>query len=152
MYKKVVEKLINSGLTIATAESCTGGMIAQLITAVEGASQCLGLGVVTYSNQSKIELLGVSSSTIEKYGAVSRQTAMEMSRAIREKARADIGVGVTGIAGPGGGSVEKPIGLVYISICTTHEHICREMNFVGSREDIRAQTTEKAFELISEIC
>lgn len=144
----VVELLRENGLTAATAESCTGGMIAEKITRIPGSSECFGCGYVTYSNEQKMRLLGVKKETLEKYGAVSEQTALEMSRGARETSGADIAAAVTGIAGPGGGSEEKPVGLVYISICTKDVHKAFKYNFAGNREMVRERTSLYALDLI----
>ena len=139
------------GLRVAVAESCTGGLIAQQITSVEGASQCFEMGVVVYSNESKQRLLGVSGTTLEKYGAVSHITALEMSLKVRELAGADIGIGVTGIAGPSGGSEEKPVGLVYVSVCGNGVHIYRKLELEGTREQIRKKAAAAVFRLVGEV-
>ena len=118
----VVELLIKNKLKLATAESCTGGLIAQKITSVAGASACFDCGVVTYSNEQKQKLLGVSAETLEKFGAVSQQTALEMCKGVKALSNADFGISVTGIAGPGGGTPEKPVGTVWIGICGGNLH------------------------------
>ena len=115
---EIIEALTNGGKHITFAESCTGGMLAEMLTAVSGASECFDGSFVTYANEQKEKLIGVRHETLAKYGAVSYQTALEMSRGARLALGADIGAGVTGIAGPGGGTPEKPVGLVYISIST----------------------------------
>lgn len=112
----VIRLLIESNKTIATAESCTGGLIAERITSIPGASNAFIEGIITYSNQSKIDRLGVLRETLKKHGAVSPETAKEMVEGIFRTTDADIGVAVTGIAGPGGGTKDKPVGLVYIGI------------------------------------
>lgn len=108
--------LKEKGRTLAVAESCTGGLVSDLITNMPGSSSYFLAGLVTYSDDSKIELLGVSKSTLESHGAVSEQTAMEMARGVRERTGADIGAAITGIAGPGGGTPEKPVGLAYFIV------------------------------------
>ncbi len=114
---QVVGRLLKEkGLRIATAESCTGGLLASQITDVPGASDYFLEGIVTYSNQAKASLLGVQSETLESYGAVSAQTALEMARGIVERSQAEFGIGVTGIAGPGGGTPDKPVGTVHIAV------------------------------------
>ena len=113
----VVNDLKKAGLTLATAESCTGGLVAKRLTDISGASEVFGTGVVTYSNEAKEKLLGVPHATLERYGAVSPQTAAAMAQGVKKLAGSDIGIGITGIAGPGGGSAEKPVGLVYIGLC-----------------------------------
>lgn len=135
-------------LKITTAESCTGGMIAAALTDIPGSSDVLERGFVTYSNESKIEMLGVPQWVIAQHGAVSAQTAKAMAQGALKNARADIAVSVTGIAGPGGGSKEKPVGLVYIALAAKdfvqHEHRI----FSGNRAAIRQQATRRALELI----
>lgn len=110
----VVELLVRRGISISTAESCTGGLLSELITAVPGASQIFELGICTYSEQMKSKFLGVSQETLETYGVVSRETALEMVRGLKKASGADICVSVTGIAGPGGGTDETPVGTIYI--------------------------------------
>ena len=112
----VVKELKERGMTIATAESCTGGYLAKRLTDVSGSSEVFETGCVTYANKTKEKLLGVKHETLEKYGAVSEQTAREMAEGVVRLAGSDLGIGITGIAGPGGGSDEKPVGLVYIAL------------------------------------
>lgn len=112
----VVKELQEKGKKIATAESCTGGLLAKRITDVSGSSDVFEMGAVTYANRIKEDILGVSHETLEKHGAVSEETAREMAQGIVKRAKADIGIGITGIAGPGGGTEEKPVGLVYIAL------------------------------------
>lgn len=116
LQEAAVKKLLEKNLTVATAESCTGGYVAKRLTEIPGSSQVFHCGVVTYANETKEQLLGVSHQTLEQFGAVSRQTALEMARGVLKLAGANIGVGVTGIAGPGGGTEEKPVGLVYVAV------------------------------------
>ena len=144
---KVCKNLIEKGLKIATAESCTGGMIAAMITAVPGASACFDAGVVTYSNGQKMKLLGVKKTTLAKFGAVSGETALEMCCGVRELSGADIGISVTGIAGPDGGSEEKPVGTVWIGVSSGDTHIANRFLFEGDRNEVRVQTAIKALEL-----
>lgn len=139
----VVRRYQTAGKTIATAESCTGGMLAQTLTAVSGASDVLGYGFVTYSNEAKHKLLGVSQETLAKHGAVSEQTALEMCKGLRACSGADVAVSITGIAGPTGGTPEKPVGLVYIGIATERESYCIPCRFQGDRERIRNLTVVK---------
>ena len=112
----VVGELAAQGKTLATAESCTGGLLSKRITDVAGASAVFHMGVVTYANQAKEDLLGVSHQTLERWGAVSSQTAREMAQGIVRRSQADLGIGITGIAGPDGGTAEKPVGLIYIAL------------------------------------
>ncbi|HVO93594.1 MAG TPA: competence/damage-inducible protein A [Terriglobales bacterium] len=130
--------------TLALAESCTGGLISQRITRVAGSSVYYLGGAVTYSNEAKIHFLGVHSETLESYGAVSRQTALEMSHGIKERTGASIALSVTGIAGPSGGSAEKPVGTVWISIASDEIHQARHYQFHGDRERIILATSQAA--------
>lgn len=144
----VVELLNQKGLTLATAESCTGGLISKKITEVPGSSACFHCGMVTYSNDQKERLLGVKGETLAAYGAVSEETALEMSKGAKEKSGADIGIGITGIAGPGGGSEEKPVGLVYISICTDSVHRAYRLHLTGNRDVIRERASLHALDMV----
>ena len=142
----VVNSLNEKKLTISAAESCTGGLLSAAITEVSGASSVLNAGVVTYSNEAKQRYLGVKSETLQKYGAVSKYTALEMSDGIKKANNADIGVGITGIAGPTGGTDEKPVGLVYIAV----NEVVAENHFSGSREEVRAAAVNKALKMVLE--
>ena len=145
---EIIEALTNGGKHITFAESCTGGMLAEMLTAVSGASECFDGSFVTYANEQKEKLIGVSHETLAKYGAVSYQTALEMSRGARLALGADIGAGVTGIAGPGGGTPEKPVGLVYISISTKDIHCFCRLNLDGDRFEVRRKTCLYVLELV----
>jgi len=135
------ERLKKKGLKIATAESCTGGGIAQAITEIPGSSAWFDRGFVTYSNLSKVEMLGVKQSTLEQYGAVSEQVAIEMVKGALINSDSDIAVAVTGVAGPGGGSVLKPVGTVFIAYgLNTEQQQCKKYFFIGNRSDIRNST------------
>ncbi len=137
--------LMEKKLRIVTAESCTGGMIAAAMTDRSGSSSIFERGFVTYSNEAKIEELGVSPDTIKQYGAVSENTASEMASGALSHSHADIAVSVTGIAGPGGGSDEKPVGLVFIGIARQNQppQVFKHI-FKGDRAAIRQQTLEQA--------
>jgi nicotinamide-nucleotide amidase len=132
--------------TLALAESCTGGLIAHRITRVAGSSAYFLGGAVTYSNQEKIRALGVNPATLEEYGAVSRETALEMSQGIRERTGASVALGVTGIAGPSGGSPEKPVGTVWVSISRAHQHEAKLLKLLvlTDRERIIQGTAQAA--------
>ncbi len=123
----VADRLMEQGLTLSSAESCTGGMFASTMTDIPGISQCFDRGLVTYSNQAKMEELGVSAETLEKFGAVSEETALEMVEGLRRVSGSDVCISVTGIAGPGGGSEEKPVGLVYIGFSYGDKKICKKI-------------------------
>ncbi len=151
LAQKVYEKLKKYSKNLATAESCTGGLIAASLTSVPGMSECYGFGVVTYANEAKEKLLSVSNETLKSYGAVSPQTAEEMANGAVEMSGADIAVSVTGIAGPGGGTAKKPVGLVYIGIALRGKGAKTYKNlFDGNRQEVRQQTVIKALELILE--
>ncbi len=135
-------------LTIATAESCTGGMISSALTEIPDSSSIFGYGFVTYENKAKEKLLGVKHITLEKYGAVSEETAKEMALGALKNSNANIAVAVTGIAGPAGGSTEKPVGLVYIAVARDDGVKVIKNNFQGDREAVRLATTKKALELV----
>ena len=147
-----MDKLFNflklNNLTISTAESCTGGMIASAITDVSGSSSFFGMGVVTYSNEAKMKLIGVRKDTLDAFGAVSEQTALQMADGVRKLSGADVSVAVTGIAGPTGGTDEKPVGLVYISVSGKGGTNVHRNVFSGNREQVRNQTVNRAFELV----
>ncbi|MGI6486951.1 MAG: competence/damage-inducible protein A [Syntrophomonadaceae bacterium] len=144
---EVVGKLLReAGLQVAFAESCTGGLAAKLITDLPGSSEFFWGGAVSYANEAKMELLGVSESTLSEYGAVSPETAKEMARGIRERAGVDIGISITGIAGPGGGSSEKPVGLVYMGLADNREVKVKEQRFIGGREAVRILTAKSALD------
>lgn len=154
----LAEQIINTfgarGLKIATAESCTGGMIAAALTDVPGSSRVFDRGFVTYSNEAKLEMLGVDDETLMLRGAVSEEIAQEMALGALGNSNADIAVAVTGIAGPGGGTRKKPVGLVYMALATRTE--CQifklELGEHLSRQQIRQETTQKALqELIKTI-
>lgn len=147
LAERLVALLKEKGMTVSFAESCTGGLISKSITDVSGASSCFGYGFVTYANEAKMKLLGVWEDALEQFGAVSEPVAVLMSRGARKKSGSDIAVSVTGIAGPGGGSKEKPVGLVFISLSTKHGTICRKFNFSGSRDEIRNRTCEAAISM-----
>lgn len=147
MINKLVEKLNEKHMTIATAESCTGGMIGACITSVSGASNVYNEGYITYSNDAKEKNLGVSHTTLETHGAVSEETACEMADGVRKKSNADIGIAVTGIAGPTGGTDEKPVGLVYIGVATKGGVQAHRFVFSGDRDAVRKSTVENAIKL-----
>jgi len=135
-------------ITLAVAESCTGGLISSRITDSSGSSEYFRMGIVAYSNKIKENILGVSSDLLKKYGAVSKEVALEMAKGARLLANTDIGVGVTGIAGPMGGTKAKPIGLVYIAFVTGKKRVVKEFRFKGSRQDIKLQASQSALNLI----
>lgn len=148
--EQIISKLIEKNITLATAESCTGGSLGKIITSVSGVSSIYGYGFITYANEAKEKILGVSSETLEKHGAVSFETACEMAEGARRVSGSDIAVSVTGIAGPGGGSPEKPVGLVYIAIADKNGTEYRKLNLQGNRDEVRAETCNRVFQLVAE--
>ncbi len=153
LQQVVVTKLKEKSLKVGFAESCTGGLLAKRLTDIPGSSDVFDCGLISYANKIKQEVLGVSDSTLNKYGAVSRRTAAEMAMGARELSGADIGVGITGIAGPGGGTDEKPVGLVYVSVCDDKScYVKRLMLGHGSgeneRELIRYLAASNALDMI----
>lgn len=144
----VAAQLTERKLTIAVAESCTGGLLAARLTDVPGSSAYFERALVTYSNAAKVELLGVSAELIAQRGAVDEEVARAMAEGARLSARASIGVGITGIAGPDGGTPEKPVGLVYVAIAGAAGDRTRRAHFPGGRERVRYQATQAALEMI----
>ena len=136
---------------IAVAESCTGGLIASRLTDVAGSSEYVDRGVVVYANEAKTELLGVAPALIAQHGAVSEQVAVAMAHGIRANARTDVGIGVTGIAGPGGGTPEKPVGTVAIAVAVNDVLRTRVFRFVGDREQVKFQASQAALDLVRRI-
>lgn len=141
MEQAVAEALLRNGLTVAVAESCTGGMIAARLTSVPGISESFLEGHVTYSNEAKARVLGVSAASLAQHGAVSEVVAREMALGLQVRSGADLCLSVTGIAGPGGGTIEKPVGLVYLCLATGHDAQVRAFRFTGDRHRIRTLST-----------
>ena len=139
--KELGEALKSRGLMLALAESCTGGMVAQAITSVAGSSAWFDRGFVTYSNAAKIEMLGVRTETIEKFGAVSEETASDMALGALKHSNAQIAGSITGIAGPDGGSQDKPVGTVCFGFAQANQCKASTQHFTGSREQVRQQAT-----------
>lgn len=144
----VARHLQKNNLTISAAESCTGGLLGKMITDLPGSSAFFWGGVVTYSNDAKQRLLQVSEQTLTQFGAVSRETALEMAQGIRQLSQTDYGLAITGIAGPEGGTKDKPVGLVYIAIAGARVEQVRELHFVGSREAIRVLSAKSVLDLL----
>ena len=132
------------GYTFSVAESCTGGGLGAALTSVPGSSRYFKGGVIAYSDEVKRDVLGIPAGLLAQYGAGSEQTAREMSQQVRLLFHSDIGISITGIAGPDGGTSEKPVGLVFISITTPQETVVEECRFGGSREEIRVRSIDRA--------
>lgn len=143
--------LLKKKRTLAIAESCTGGLLGNRITDIPGSSRYFRMGLVLYSNASKNKILGIPLETIKKYGVVSRQVATLMAKNVRGLARTDIGIGLSGIAGPGGASRKKPVGIVYIALSTKTKTLCREFRFLGQRAIIKQKATQAALNLLRAI-
>ena len=137
LVQKLATKLIEKGWMLATAESCTGGMIAAACTDLAGSSQWFDRGFVTYSNEAKTEMLGVPAELIEKHGAVSEEVVRAMAEGAIRHSRAQVSIAVTGIAGPGGGSVEKPVGTVWVGCHVNSSNYIQECQLTGTRGQIR---------------
>ena len=151
LEEELVTLLKEKGYTVTTAESCTGGLVSGTIVNTAGASDVLNEAYITYSNQAKEKLLGVSHETLEQFGAVSPQTAKEMAEGAARAAEADMGLSTTGIAGPGGGTKEKPVGLVYVG-CSLHQKTeTIECRFSGDRQENRRQAVERVLSLAIEM-
>lgn len=149
LAKTLYQHLKDKEMLLTTAESCTGGMIATYITDIAGSSKIFDRGFVTYSNDAKQDMLGVSSDTINTHGAVSSPCANDMALGALSNSKASIAVSVTGIAGPDGGSTGKPVGLVYIGVCIRgKEAEITRCHFSGDRKNIRQQTSDKALRLL----
>lgn len=142
--KSVADILKKKGFTMTCAESCTGGLIASRVVNVPGVSEVFKAGFVTYANEAKQKLLGVREETLIQFGAVSRQTAEEMARGAAKAAEADVAISVTGIAGPDGGTKEKPVGLVYIGCYVRGDVLVKEYHFDGDRMQVRQSSAEAA--------
>src|SRR4051794_40338340 len=141
------------GLTIAAAESCTGGLLAAMLTEIPGSSDVVERGFVTYSNEAKQAMLGVPSATLERFGAVSRETAEAMAKGAIAHAPVDLAVSITGIAGPGGGSADKPVGLVHFGAATRGGQIIRRERRYGEigRGQVRAASVLEAIAMLREL-
>jgi nicotinamide-nucleotide amidase len=150
LEERIGELLRKRSLKLATAESCTGGLIASRITDIPGSSAYFLGGVVAYANQVKLDLLGVPPGMLAQFGAVSEQTVLEMARGVRSLLRADIGLSVSGIAGPGGGTPEKPVGTVWIGLSMQNGEQARLFHFRGARLQNKASAAQAALEWLLE--
>ncbi len=148
LAEEVVQLLKSAGMTVTTVESCTGGLISATLVDVTGASAVLNQAYVTYANEAKHSLVGVKEETLEAYGAVSEQTAREMAEGGAKAAKADAALAVTGIAGPDGGTSEKPVGLVYIGCHVNGNTVVERNIFSGTRREVREQSVGAALALL----
>ncbi len=140
--------LIKTIKTVAVAESCSGGLASLLLTQISGSSRYFSLGVVVYSNKAKETVLKIPRRVIAQKGVVSEEVASLMAKNIRKIASADFGIGITGIAGPTGGTAQKPVGTVFIAVDSRHRHICKKFRFYGSRIAVRKKSALKSLELL----
>ena len=150
LAKKVGARLKAARGMLVTAESCTGGWVAEAVTSIAGSSDWFERGFVTYSNASKEELLGVSANTLKEHGAVSEQTAREMAEGALARARGTLALAITGVAGPGGGSREKPVGTVCFAWADKKKTVVETRHFSGDRESVRRQSVLRALEGVLE--
>jgi len=151
LAREVGELLRAKGLSISAAESCTGGKVGDLITDISGSSDYFLGGIVSYGNRAKAELLGVKKNTLAAKGAVSPEVAKQMAIGVRRSLHTDIGVGITGIAGPLGGTLRKPVGLVYIAVDSPRGSICSKCMFKGTRTQVKKRSADRALELVIEL-
>ena len=148
LQEDVVEKLVKHKLKVATAESCTGGLVSERITRVSGASEVFDCGICSYSNEIKTKVLGVRQDTLSVLGAVSAETAIQMAEGVKKLSGSDIGISTTGIAGPTGGTPEKPVGTVFVGVCTKDKSYSLKLSLGGanntnnSRNYIRKLTSD----------
>ncbi len=148
--KKILEIAAENKMKISCAESCTGGLLSALFTEISGASKSFDRAFITYSNEAKNEMLGVKKTTLETFGAVSFETVKEMVEGVIKNSPAELAVAITGVAGPDGGSVDKPVGLVYIAVSNrrTKKLNIRKFNFAGNRDDVRRCAVTAALDMM----
>lgn len=150
--EQIVNKLIDRGFRISFAESCTGGLCCGTLVNVSNASKVLDMSLVTYANEAKVELINVSPETIESYGVVSEQVAGEMCKGVAEKAHSEVGVGITGVAGPTGGTAKKPVGMVCFGFYVLGNMTTRTMQFGNiGRNEVRAKSVDFVFNTLAEL-
>ena len=148
---KLFNMLKNQKLVIATAESCTGGLIAHTLTNISGSSEYFDRGIISYSNRAKMELLDVPENMLKKHGAVSMEVAKTMAKNVRIKSNVDIGISTTGIAGPTGGSKGKLVGLVFIAVSTEKDTVVKKFNFSGDRSQNKKSTCDAALDMLLDV-
>ncbi len=155
MAQHIVEQihtsLIKNKKTVAVAESCTGGLLSNILTQLSGSSKYFILGIVTYSNKAKENILKIPRQLIAKKGAVSGEVAQKMAQQVRKLAKTDFGIGTTGIAGPTGATAQKPVGTVFMAINSGKKNICKKYHFKGNRAAIRKKAAWKSLELLREL-
>ena len=151
LARETGRRLAETGDWLVTAESCTGGAVAQAVTSVPGSSAWFERGFVTYSNAAKEEMLGVRSETLERFGAVSEETAIEMARGALRRSRGTVAVAITGVAGPSGGTAAKPVGLVCFAWASAREARSESRRFDGDRAGVRRQAVERALQGVMDL-
>ena len=151
LVDKIIFRLIKKNISISIAESCTGGLISSSITKIKGASEIFSCGIVSYSNNSKIKYLSVSKKTLNQFGAVSSNVAKEMIDGLYNMEKAKITISTTGIAGPNGGSKDKPVGLVYIGLKFKNKNYIYKKIFMGSRIDVQRKTKNFVFKKLDDL-
>jgi nicotinamide-nucleotide amidase len=140
--------LTDQSLTLSVAESCTGGGLSALLTSISGSSTYFDRGYITYSNQAKMDMLDVDAEILEQFGAVSEQSALEMVNGVIQNSHSDVAVSITGIAGPTGGTVEKPVGMVCFGFCVKDKHFVKTQHFSGDRETVVANSVDFAIQTL----
>ena len=151
LVDKIILRLIKKKISVSIAESCTGGLISSSITKISGASKIFSCGIISYSNNSKFKYLSVSKKTLNKFGAVSSNVAEEMVDGLYKIEKAKITISTTGIAGPKGGSIKKPVGLVYIGLKFKNKNYIYKKIFIGSRIDVQRKTKNFVFKKIDDL-
>ena len=151
IIRQIHKHLLKSKKKLAVAESCTGGFLSYLLTSISGSSQYFILGVVVYSNPAKTSLLGIPAFLIAQKGAVSGEVALHLANAVRKLAKTDFGIGITGIAGPGGGTRDNPKGTVFIAVVSRKQRRCQKFKFCGQRNAIRKAASLRALKLLKSI-
>jgi len=151
IVKQIHKLLIKNNLKLGVAESCTGGLLSELLTRLPGSSEYFILGLITYSNEAKIRLLKIPASLIIKKGAVSKEVALRMAESVKKLVQADCSIGITGIAGPAGGSKIKPVGTVFIAVRAKNKIICRKFIFKGKRLRIQRKAALESLALLKKL-
>ena len=152
MEKKIAQLLIAQKKTLSVAESCSGGLLCHRLTNIPGSSNFLKLGLVVYSNDAKIKFLKISVPTLNKHGAVSEPIARQMAKNVRKIFQTDFGIAITGIAGPSGGNIRKPVGLTFIAVSTKKKTVCQKFFFKGNRLNIKSQAATQALKMFQWHC
>ena len=151
LLNQIAKTLTRKKFTLSVCESCTGGMLGSIITQVPGSSKYFPGGIIAYSNEVKQKIVGVKPTTLKKYGAVNAEVVREMAQGVRKRFKSDIGIGITGIAGPSGGSKRKPVGMVYIGIAYNKRILAEKYLFKGNRDQIRKKACKQALVLLNHL-